>query len=116
MSMRIHLAWQRISDGRLQIRRWSPDHPDTFMGYQRQNTMALHWLSVNGDPLWPNCHVPDAQPYETVQDDAPLYRGGIRQVQERPHAAIRNDVPPPRWAVDTGVSEHHEKEVVHAAS
>ncbi len=67
MGIRVYLAWQRIGDGRKQVRRWSPDQPNLFLGYQKQNPLALHWLSMNGDPLWPNCHQPDAEPFQVVE-------------------------------------------------
>lgn len=61
---RTYLAWQRIADGRAQVRRWSPDEPG-FLGYEKQDTHSLAWLQANGEPTWPEClgvKIPE-QPY-----------------------------------------------------
>lgn len=60
--LRIYLAWQKIADGRAQIRRWSPDrtinHAQNrfvFIGFEGQNSQSLAWLAANGEPTWPEC-------------------------------------------------------------
>lgn len=61
-TIRIYLAHQRIADGRVQIRRWSPDRVSTigkagplFLGFERQSSQATAWLAANGEPTWPQC-------------------------------------------------------------
>ena len=79
-TIRIYLAWQRIKDGRVQIRRWSPDravnsaqNKYVFLGYERQSVGALLWLGKAGEPTWPECVHADVPPipYEVISDECP---------------------------------------------
>lgn len=61
-TIRIYLAHQRISDGRVQIRRWSPDRVSPigkadplFLGFEKQSSQATAWLAAHGEPTWPEC-------------------------------------------------------------
>lgn len=61
-AIRIYLAYQRIADGRVQIRRWSPDRVSPtgragqkFLGFEKQSSQATAWLAAHGEPTWPEC-------------------------------------------------------------
>ena len=69
MVARVYLAWQRIGDGLYHVRRWSPDLPGKFMGFQKRTAGVIEWLRSNRDPKWPDCHVPDTEPFEVINDD-----------------------------------------------
>lgn len=80
--LRIYLAWQRIADGRVQIRRWSPDrfanaaqNKYMFLGFEAQSSQATAWLAANGEPTYPDCFhadLPD-EPY-VIRDDSGEYK------------------------------------------
>lgn len=76
--LRIYLAWQCIADGRVQIRRWSPERfanaaqsKYMFLGFEAQSAQATAWLAANGEPTYPECFdadLPD-EPYMIREDD-----------------------------------------------
>ncbi len=77
--IRIYLAWQRIKDGRVQIRKWSPDRLENrvqnhymFLGFEAQSANALAWLQAHGEPTWPECIDAElsAEPYCISADSA----------------------------------------------
>jgi hypothetical protein len=68
MPIRVFLAWQVISDGRPQVRRWSPDLPGRFMGYQRRTAEVIAWLHEHGDPRWPDRKA-DGAPFEVIDSE-----------------------------------------------
>lgn len=77
MTIRIYLAWQRIADGRAQIRRWSPDRASPlgkcqphFLGFERQASDSLAWLTAHGEPTWPECLAAalPAEPFSSSED------------------------------------------------
>jgi len=62
-TIRIYLAYRRIADGRVQIRRWSRPigcrliggADPQFHGFEKQSSQATAWLTANGEPTWPQC-------------------------------------------------------------
>jgi hypothetical protein len=50
---RVYLLWQELNDGRKQARRFSPDQPSRFLGYEQQSVAAKTWLEMHGNPKWP---------------------------------------------------------------
>lgn len=57
----IYLAWQTISDGRKQIRRYSPSaKPSELKLFEPVSKAAIDWLASHGDPEYPDClsHIP----------------------------------------------------------
>lgn len=79
-SIRIYLAWQKMSNGKAHIRRWSPDravnlaqNKYVFLGYEAQSVGALLWLGKAGEPVHPECYsapIPST-PYSVVAEDSP---------------------------------------------
>jgi hypothetical protein len=57
--MKILLAWQKweTGDGK-HLRRYDPDEPAAFHGFQSQNPEALKWMEDAGNPIWPDCLSP----------------------------------------------------------
>ncbi len=91
-AIRIYLAWQRIADGRAQIRKWSPDRisPNggySFLGFESQTKEALAWLAENGEPTWPECLYAETPklPFVTQVDEGQFKAwesGRIKRYQE----------------------------------
>ena len=62
----IYLAWQKISDGRLQIRRYSPNAKASEIKlFEPSSKAAITWLSENNNPQYPDC-TPPLKPYQVV--------------------------------------------------
>jgi hypothetical protein len=60
----IYLAWQKIADGRIQIRRYSPNAYDSELKlFEKRTPKALQWLEEHGHPEWP-CK-PNGKPFMT---------------------------------------------------
>ena len=53
-TVRVYLARQRFKDGRVMLRRWSPDVPGVPEGglYQAQTKPARDWIARAGAPRW----------------------------------------------------------------
>lgn len=59
----IYLAWQSISDGRKQIRRYSPNayHKEIKL-FEPFSSKAIAWLEKHNHPEWPACQ--GLEPYD----------------------------------------------------
>lgn len=67
--MRVFLFQQTLKDGRVQFRRFSPDKPSEFLGFEKQNSAAQAWMNLYGNPVWPDDAfniVKTASPYLTI--------------------------------------------------
>ena len=68
---RVFLLWQELRDGRKQLRRFSPDRPGKFLGYEKQTAQANDWLNMHDHPKWPDDAFrikPDSVPFCVVQE------------------------------------------------
>jgi hypothetical protein len=54
---RIYLALQTISDGRIQVRRYSPDSEKTTPVFEPRSDKAKEWLIRAGKPKWTGNHL-----------------------------------------------------------
>jgi len=62
----IFLAWQTISDGRKQIRRYSPNASNSEIKlFEPATKKAIDWLEENQNPEWPNINLDVKIPFDT---------------------------------------------------
>lgn len=52
--LEVYLLWQTIKDGRKQLRRFCPQRPTDFLGYESQTQSSLKWIKEAGNPQWPD--------------------------------------------------------------